>query len=179
MGKDIVIPDNIKSVEHTLPKKTKFDKIKHYVFRGKEDKLPALLKAKYEQYEFANMELLSGKSPEKVVNLVAEKYNLSKSHSYLVVRECRSLFADVYGFTKASTRVLIVNRLFSIAEKCIDEGDTVNEMEAYKLISQITGLKYQEIATADKENDKMPHLVVVNNVNTNTPSTDVPYINES
>jgi hypothetical protein len=52
-------------------------------------------------------------------------------------------------------------------------------MEAYKLISQITGLKYQELENLDKENDKMPQLVVVNNVNTNTPPTDVPYINES
>jgi hypothetical protein len=121
MGKEIVIPDHLKELEHKLPKKTKFDKIKHYVFRGKEEKLPGPLKEKYEQYEFANIELLSGKSPEKVVNLVAEKYNLSKSHSYLVVRECRSLFADVYGFTKASTRALIVNRLFNIAEKCIEE----------------------------------------------------------
>lgn len=179
MGKETVIPDKLKQIENTLPKKTKFDKIKHYVFRGKEDKLPAELKAKYEQYEFANILLLEGKSPETVATALCEKYSFSKSHSYLVVRECRSLFADVYGFTKASTRALIVNRLFNIAEKCIENQDTANEMEAYKLISQITGLKYQELTNADKETDKMPQIVVVNNNNPMQPPSDVTYINES
>jgi hypothetical protein len=141
----------IKSVDlKIVSRDTNFEKIKaHYLNPAKYD-----LSAKNESIRLRWHAIFTMKlnrmTDTEIVNILM-KEGMGHAQAYNDIRNSCSLFGDVTNSNSTSKRVILESYALDLMNRCIEDGDTDNEIKALKLLLDISGVNDEVLQSFNPE----------------------------
>lgn len=148
----------IKSVDlKIISRDTNFEKIKaHYLSPAK-----YVLSDKNESIRMRWQAIFTMKlnrmSDTEIVNVLSEE-GMSHAQAYNDIRNSSLLFGDVTASNPAAKRVVYESYALDILKRCMEDGDTDNELKALKLLTEISGINDDNLQSFNPEKLKNEEL---------------------